>query len=77
MSDLTPCCYCVLQHLKRRRLRPGWKLTVLAGGPRPYGAEAFFHPAEVVIVRNAPHSAHDRERYFVAGFGELTDHCVC
>jgi hypothetical protein len=77
MSDLTPCNYCTLQRITRRRLRPGWILTVLPGGVRPYGAEAFIHPDTVTIVRNAPHAARDRERYFVAGFGELTDHCVC
>jgi hypothetical protein len=62
MSELTPCCYCSLQDLIRRYGKDNIRT-------QPSEDSRLF-PIEVQRRKNG-------EWELIAGFGALTDHCVC
>lgn len=61
MSELTPCCYCVLQGFIRK---------YGAENVRTKESDSKMIPINVEIRRNG-------EWKRIAGFGALTDHCAC
>jgi hypothetical protein len=76
MSELTLCNYCAYRHLKQT-LRPDWKLVEFRAKKKFAG---FFWTTIYRVPEDREFdrlSEAQRERYFVASFAELTDHCVC
>jgi hypothetical protein len=72
MSELTPCCFCVLAGLRKQAARAGMQVTV-----QPATANGFGFPKCVDVIVHPPDETPDCEKHFAAWLGEVSDHCVC
>jgi hypothetical protein len=69
MSELTPCNHCTLKWIKQTHQQENVYLSTARDG----STDVLVTPIHV-SYREA---TANRDRYFVAWFMELTDHCVC
>ncbi|NVM22877.1 MAG: hypothetical protein HWN68_13980 [Desulfobacterales bacterium] len=78
MSELTKCNYCSLQDIRRRAKERGEKVTVLHNSKWWYGkgCNVYVHPKDIDLP-NIKEDSKLHDRYSVAWFAELPDHCCC
>jgi len=77
MSELTQCNFCSFKAVQRSARARGLKITKV---PNMGGVDILLHPKDVdpkTLSKGEPNSKRLREKYFVAWYMELPDHCCC
>jgi hypothetical protein len=68
MSELTPCCLCVLKDIKQSARRRGLEVAVKPSDSSIGGFDVYVHPPDEEI---------DTDKHFRAWLGGLSESCCC
>lgn len=77
MSELTKCCYCYMQWIKKTAVNVNKSVITRACAGQLGGINVYVVPSGTVIPKVIIADDVFSKKYFVAWFMKLTDYCVC